>query len=180
MANWLRLLQINIEAENNEYFEGSMKDLISRHLSRKISTRLEAGKVPFIYKAALPDQEKLIEKNHNNTCDILFKIPKPTAHRIYDILDQKESTATYYIPNKTKLSKIETDSMTLEGTYLLETLHRIQEQRYNPDEASEEIKILLQELNSNHEYVPSCLSSHNDRQVDRMIKIYKRNKKGQN
>lgn len=180
MANWLRLLQINIEAENNEYFEGSMKDLIASHLSRKISTQLEAGKVPFIYKSALPDQEKLIEKNHNNTCDILSKIPKPTAHRIYDILDQKESTATYYIPNKTKLSKIETDSMTLEGTYLLETLHRIQEQRYNPDEASEEIKILLQELNSNHEYVPSCLSSHNDRQVDRMIKIYKRNKKGQN
>ena len=70
--------------------------------------------------------------------------------------------------------------MTLEGTYLLETLHRIQEQRYNPDEAGEEVKKILQELNSNHEYVPSCLSSHNDRQVYRTVKSYKRNQKGQN
>ncbi len=180
MANWLRLLQINIEAENNEYFEGSMKDLVSSHLSRKISNRLETGKIPFIYKSTIPNQEELIERNHNNTCDILSKIPKTTAHRVYDILNQKEPTSTYYIPNKTELSKIETDSMTLEGTYLLETLHRIQEQRYNPDEAGEEVKTLLQELNSNHEYVPSCLSSHNDRQVYRMVKSYKRNQKGQN
>lgn len=180
MANWFRLLQINIEAENNEYFQGNMKDLLTSHLSRKISNRLETGKIPFIYKSALPKQEELIEKNHNNTCDILSKIPKRTAHRIYDILDQKETTSTYYIPNKTGISKVETDSMTLEGTYLLETLHRIQEQRYDPDEAAEEIKTLLQELNSNHEYVPSCLSSHNDRQVDRMIKSYKRNEKGKN
>lgn len=180
MANWLRLLQINIEAENNEYFEGSMKDLISSHLSKKISSRLEAGRVPFIYKSVLPNQEELIERNHNNTCEILSKIPKPTAHRIYDILDQKEPTSTYYIPNKTELSKIETNSMTLEGTYLLEILHRIQEQRYNPDEAGEEVKTLLQELNSNHEYVPSCLSSHNDKQVYRMVKSYKQQHKGQN
>lgn len=180
MANWLKLLQINIETENNEYFKGSMKDLISNHLSRKISNRLETGKIPFIYKSTIPNQEELIERNHNYTCDILSKIPKATAHRIYNILDQKKLTSTYYIPNKTELSKIETDSMTLEGTYLLETLHRIQEQRYNPDEVGEEVKTLLQELNSNHEYVPSCLNSHNDRQVYRMVKSYKQQHKGQN
>ena len=53
MANWLRLLQINAETENNEYFQGSMKDLISSHLSKKISSRLEAGKIPFIYKSTI-------------------------------------------------------------------------------------------------------------------------------
>lgn len=180
MVNWLRLLQINIETENNEYFEGSMKDLVSNHLSKKISNRLETGKIPFIYKSTIPDQEELIEKNHNNTCDILSKIPKTTAHKIYDILDQKEPTSIYYIPNRTQLSQIETDSMKLEGIYLLETLHRIQQQQYNPDEAGEEIKILLQELNSSHEYVPSCLNGHNDKQICRMVKSYKKSQKGQN
>lgn len=180
MVNWLRLLQINIETENNEYFEGSMKDLVSNHLSKKISNRLETGKIPFIYKSTIPDQEELIEKNHNNTCDILSKIPKTTAHKIYDILDQKAPTSIYYIPNRTQLSQIETDSMKLEGIYLLETLHRIQQQQYNPDEAGEEIKILLQELNSSHEYVPSCLNGHNDKQICRMVKSYKKSQKGQN
>ena len=179
MANWLKLLQINIETENNEYFEGSMKDLVANHLSKKISNRLETGKVPFIYKSIIPNQEELIEKNHNNTCDILSKIPKTRAHRIYDILDQKEPISTYYIPNRTELSQIETNSMTLEGTYLLETLHRIQEQRYNPDEAGEELKLLLEKLNSNHEYVPSCLNEHNDKQIYRMVKSYKKSQKGQ-
>ena len=176
--NWLRLIQNDLVLEENIYQENGMKSLITTYVSTKIAARFHNQRLPFIYKSTLPDEELLIAYNHNETCEILSKIPKQKAHQIYDILDSEDIASSYYVPEKTENSRIELDSTTESGIYLLTTLHRLRTGRYNPDEAGKEISTLLTKLNKDHEYIPSCLSDHNDKKITRMVKAYKKSLRG--
>ncbi len=176
--NWLYLIRNDLMMEENIYQADNIKSLISTYLSEKLSTKFEKEKLPFIYKSAIPDQEKIIMENHNNTSQLLSKIPRNKAHQVYDILESKELASTYYIGNKTNNGKIELDTTTPAGVYLLTTLHRIREGRYNPDKAEKEIVNLLSYLNKGHDYIPQCLSTQNERQVAKMVRQYKRNNQG--
>lgn len=174
---WVQLLQEKYIIDGDPYHPSDIKKIISTYLSEVVSGRLEQQRIPFIYKSTLPNQDRLIETNHNETCEILSKVPKYQAHQIYRILDSKKIVSTYYVPDKTIDSKIEFDSTTAAGMYLLTTLHRIETGRYNPNEAESEIPVLLEELNSNHQYVPSCLSKHNKSAVAKKARQYRRNTK---
>ena len=100
------------------------------------------------------------------------------SHIVYGRWGKKSSSKLYYIGNKTNNGKIELDTTTPAGVYLLTTLHRIREGRYNPDKAEKEIVNLLSYLNKGHDYIPQCLSTQNERQVAKMVRQYKRNNQG--
>lgn len=177
-VNWLKLIQNDLILEGNIYQKNGIKDLITTYVSEKIAARLHSRNLPFIYKSTLPDEALLIAYNHNETCEILSKVPRQKAHQIYDILDSKDIASSYYVPEKTENSRIELDSTTESGIYLLTTLHRLRTGRYNPDEAGQEINRLLTKLNEDHEYIPSCLSAHNEKKINRMVKAYKKSLRG--
>lgn len=177
LITYLHLINEKIITEENMYQELGMKEMITTYLSEVISTFFEENHVPFIYKSKLPSQEELIQRNHNQVCNDLYRIPKAIAHQVFNIMDSREMISDYYIPWKTDNNQIELNPTTKEGIYLLDTLRKIKEERYNPEEAQESIVNLLEELNSRKEYVPTCLANDSSRKVDKMIKSYKKEKK---
>lgn len=177
LITYLHLINEKIITEENMYQELGMKDMITTYLSEVISTFFEESHIPFIYRSKIPFQEELIQRNHNNVCNDLFRIPKTIAHQIFYIMDSREIASDYYIPWKTENNQIELNPASKEGICLLDTLRKIKEERYNPEEAQENIMSMLDELNATKEYVPTCLSSENSRKVARMTKSYKKGMK---
>ena len=171
-VNWLGLIRDKINYEENIYQESSMENIIESYLSETISLKLESEKIPFIYQSSLPNAEELILKNHNAICQDLYKIERKKAHQIFDIMHDQESK--YYIPSKTSESRIEINPSTEEGIYLLNTIHRIGMNRYNPEEAETEVKELLEKLNEQHEYVPSSLEKSNEKGIKKILKAYQK------
>ena len=92
-------------------------------------------------------------------------------------MDSREVASDYYIPWKTANNQIELNPATEEGVYLLDTLRKIKEEKYNPDDAQESVSSFLDELNSAKEYVPSCLATQNNKRLDKMTKSYKKEMK---
>ena len=177
LISYLHLINEKIITDENMYQELGMKEMITTYLSEAISTYFEEKQVPFIYRSKIPSQEELIQANHNEVCNDLYKIPKPIAHQIFYIMDSREVASDYYIAWKTANNQIELNPATEEGIYLLDTLRKIKEEKYNPDEAQESVSSLLDELNSAKEYVPSCLATQNNKRLDKMIKSYKKEMK---
>ena len=174
MIEWLHLIQEKMGAETNIYQESDIQELITIYMSEMLANDFQKLNIPFIYQSSLPEKEELIQINHNKTCQDLYKIPRKTAHEIFEILDSSKVNPTYYMSEKTDNTKIELDPNTEAGVFLFNTIHQIIEKRYDPDEAQEEIKSLLRKMNNRSRYVPSCLSSKNDKKVQQMIKIYKK------
>ena len=85
-----------------------------------------------------------------------------------------DQESKYYIPSKTSESRIEINPSTEEGIYLLNTIHRIGMNRYNPEEAETEVKELLEKLNEQHEYVPSSLEKSNEKGIKKILKAYQK------
>ena len=171
-VNWLGLVKDKINSDENIYQESSMKNIIESYLSETISLKFENERIPFIYQSSLPDAEELILRNHNEICHDLYKIERRKAHQIFDIMHEKESK--YYIPSKTFDSRIEINPSTEEGIYLLNTIHRIEMNRYNPEEAETEVKEVLEKLNEQHEYVPSSLEKSNEKGIKKILKAYQK------
>ena len=177
LITYLHLINEKIITDENMYQELGMKEMITKYLSEAISTYFEEKQVPFIYRSNIPSQEELIQTNHNEVCSDLYKIPKPIAHQIFYIMDSREVASDYYIPWKTANNQIELNPATEEGVYLLDTLRKIKEEKYNPDDAQESVSSFLDELNSAKEYVPSCLATQNNKRLDKMTKSYKKEMK---
>lgn len=177
MIEWLHLIQEKTGTEKNIYQASDIQELLTTYMSEMLANDFQNLNIPFIYQSNLPEQEELIQRNHNETCEDLYRIPRKKAHEIFKILDSSRISSTYYMPEKSDNSKIELDPNTEAGVFLFNTLHQIIEGRYNPDEAQEEVKCLLAKMNSKSKYVPSCLSAKNDKKVNQMIKIYKKNTK---
>lgn len=175
---WLALLQEKLELDENRYQETSITKIVSTYLSEMLSYNFTGNNIPFIYKSALPDSDKLILKNHNEMVSDLMKVSKTKAHKIFEVLDKP--TESYYVPEKTSDSSVELNPSTETGVYLLNTLHKLERGIYEPEEASEEVKGLLTKLNNKREYVPACLSNVNDKKVKQMIRRYKRAAKSAN
>ena len=172
IANWLRLIQETIEPLENENQQYTTKELISMYLSEKISSKLQSQKIPFVYQSPLPNIEQLILQNHNEICTDLHKIERQKAHRIFDVIDSKDSE--YYTPTKTKDSRLEINPDTEAGIFLMNTIHKIVSRKYNPEEHQEEVKELIEKLNESHEYIPGGLEKGNEKEIKKMVKAYKK------
>ena len=91
---------------------------------------------------------------------------------MFDILD--EVYDSYYVPNN---GKLELDSSKFLGLYLLTTIHKIQDGVYDITKVEEELSELLVTLNNKEKYLPSSVLKSNERNVKRMVRIYKKNNK---
>lgn len=169
---WLALLQEKLELNENRYQETSITKIVSTYLSEMLAYNFTNNSIPFIYKSALPEADRLILKNHNEIVSDLMKVSKHKSHKIFEVLDQV--TESYYVSEKTTDSTIELNPGTETGVYLLNTLHKFERETYEPEEAAEEVRGLLTKLNSKREYVPSCLNNINDKNVKQMIRRYKK------
>lgn len=168
MRNWLYIIQNKLDITEN-----GIKNIVNNYLSEVISENFQTEGIPFIYKTSLPQMDKLIVKNHNDTCVLLSKMPKKTAHQIYDILDSQQA-GVYYTPENINDAKIDLRPDTELGVYLLTTLNKINAGRYNPDIAQEEIKNLLTKYNDQSEYLPPIITEKNDKKVNQMVKKYQK------
>ena len=173
LSYFLSLIQDELLLEKGTY-DISTSELISMFLSEKISTNFKESNIPFVFQTTLPNQEAIVEENHNETCELLSSIPRNKAHQIYGILDSRSLTSTYFTATKKRESRVEINPETELGVYLLDTFHDILEGRYNPNEASTETLALLESLNANHEYIPAALQSSNEREVAQTNRAYQK------
>lgn len=171
---YVNVIQENLNSGENFYQENTIQELITKHISETISYSFQNNSIPFIYQSYLPENDRLIQQNHNETVADLIKVSKKMAHQIYDILDKKVSG--YYIPEKTENSSIELNPDTEAGIYLLNVIHKVYNQNYNPEEEQEEVRNLLLKLNSDKEYVPSGLLEGNDKKIKQMIHTFNKRK----
>lgn len=156
----------------NYYNQNGINDFVDTVLNEDIIRNFENGKMPFIYKTYLENGEDLVRINHNAVCDKLMNIPKKEAHKVFDILD--EVYDSYYVPNN---GKLELDSSKFLGLYLLTTIHRVMDGVYDICKVEEELNELLVTLNNKEKYLPSSVLKSNERNVKRMVRIYKKNNK---
>lgn len=175
MIEWLHLVQHKMGTEKDIYQESDIQELITTYMSEILANDFQKHNLPFVYQSRLPEQGEIIQRNHNETCTDLYKITRKKAKEIFEILDSSEINPTYYVPDKTENSTIELNPNTEIGVYLFNTLHQIIEGNYNPDDAQEEVKTLLEKMNNKSEYTPSCLKTSNAKKVMKMIKAYKKN-----
>ena len=173
LSYFLSLIQDELLLEKGTY-DIPTSELISMFLSEKISTKFKETNIPFVFQTTLPNQEAIVEENHNETCELLSSIPRNKAHQIYGILDSRSLTSTYFTATKKRESRVEINPETELGVYLLETFHDILEDRYNPNEAATETLALLESLNANHEYIPAALQSSNEREVAQTNRAYQK------
>ena len=173
LSYFLSLIQDELLLEKGTY-DISTSELINMFLSEKISTKFKESNIPFVFQTTLPNQEAIVEENHNETCELLSSIPRNKAHQIYGILDSRSLTSTYFTATKKSESRVEFNPETELGVYLLETFHDILEGRYNPNEAATATLALLESLNANHEYIPVALQSSNEREVAQTNRAYQK------
>lgn len=160
----------NIDVIN--YSQDGIKDFTDSILNKDITKSFTDNNMPFIYKTCLENGQDLVRINHNAICDKLIDIPKVEAHKVFDILD--EVYDSYYVPNN---GKLELDSSKFLGLYLLTTIHKIQDGIYDISKVEEELSELLVTLNNKEKYLPSSVLKSNERNVKRMVRIYKKNNK---
>lgn len=160
----------NIDVIN--YSQDGIKDFTDSILNKDITKSFTDNNMPFIYKTYLENGQDLVRINHNAVCDKLIDIPKGEAHKVFDILD--EVYDSYYVPNN---GKLELDSSKFLGLYLLTTIHKIQDGVYDITKVEEELSELLVTLNNKEKYLPSSVLKSNERNVKRMVRIYKKNNK---
>ena len=175
---FLHLIQEKHLSNNDIYTSTGIRNEITSYLSDMLSMDFEKYHIPFIYQSNLPNIDEVIEKNHINTCTELSKIDKKKAHKIYNILDKEKLGGKYYTLQYNKTAKINMDPTTELGIYLIDTLKKIQKEKYNPDHAAEQLVPLKDKLNSSIEYVPMCLRVKSDRKLQRMVKEYKKQQEG--
>ena len=156
----------------NYYNQNGINDFVDTVLNEDIIRNFENGKMPFIYKTYLENGEDLVRINHNAVCDKLMNIPKKEAHKVFDILD--EVYDSYYVPNN---GKLELDSSKFLGLYLLTTIHRVMDGVYDICKVEEELNELLVTLNNKEKYLPSSVLKNNERNIKRLVRIYKKNNK---
>lgn len=156
----------------NYYNQKGINDFVDTVLNEDIIRNFENGKMPFIYKTYLENGEDLVRVNHNAVCDKLMNIPKKEAHKVFDILD--EVYDSYYVPNN---GKLELDSSKFLGLYLLTTIHRVMDGVYDISKVEEELNELLVTLNNKEKYLPSSVLKNNERNIKRLVRIYKKNNK---
>lgn len=154
------------------YSQVGIKDFTDSILNKDITKSFTDNNMPFIYKTYLENGQDLVRINHNAVCDKLIDIPKGEAHKVFDILD--EVYDSYYVPNN---GKLELDSSKFLGLYLLTTIHKIQDGVYDITKVEEELSELLVTLNNKEKYLPSSVLKSNERNVKRMVRIYKKNNK---
>lgn len=160
----------NIDVIN--YSQDGIKDFTDSILNKDITKSFTDNNMPFIYKTYLENGQDLVRINHNAVCDKLIDIPKGEAHKVFDILD--EVYDSYYVPNN---GNLELDSSKFLGLYLLTTIHKIQDGVYDITKVEEELSELLVTLNNKEKYLPSSVLKSNERNVKRMVRIYKKNNK---
>lgn len=160
----------NIDVIN--YSQDGIKDFTDSILNKDITKSFTDNNMPFIYKTYLENGQDLVRINHNAVCDKLIDIPKGEAHKVFDILD--EVYDSYYVPNN---GKLELDSSKFLGLYLLTTIHKIQDGVYDISKVEEELSELLVTINNKEKYLPSSVLKSNERNVKRMVRIYKKNNK---
>ena len=156
----------------NYYNQKGINDFVDTVLNEDIIRNFENGKMPFIYKTYLENGEDLVRVNHNAVCDKLMNIPKKEAHKVFDILD--EVYDSYYVPNN---GKLELDSSKFLGLYLLTTIHRVMDGVHDTTKVEEELNELLVTLNNKEKYLPSSVLKNNERNIKRLVRIYKKNNK---
>ena len=156
----------------NYYNQKGINDFVDTVLNEDIIRNFENGKMPFIYKTYLENGEDLVRVNHNAVCDKLMNIPKKEAHKVFDILD--EVYDSYYVPNN---GKLELDSSKFLGLYLLTTIHRVMDGVHDISKVEEELNELLVTLNNKEKYLPSSVLKNNERNIKRLVRIYKKNNK---
>lgn len=154
------------------YSQDGIKDFTDSILNKDITKSFTDNNMPFIYKTYLENGQDLVRINHNAVCDKLIDIPKGESHKVFDILDGVYDS--YYVPNN---GKLELDSSKFLGLYLLTTIHKIQDGVYDITKVEEELSELLVTLNNKEKYLPSSVLKSNERNVKRMVRIYKKNNK---
>ena len=154
------------------YSQDGIKDFTDSILNKDITKSFTDNNMPFIYKTYLENGQDLVRINHNAVCDKLIDIPKGESHKVFDILDGVYDS--YYVPNN---GKLELDSSKFLGLYLLTTIHKIQDGVYDITKLEEELSELLVTLNNKEKYLPSSVLKSNERNVKRMVRIYKKNNK---
>lgn len=169
-----------IVPENIYEVEGISK-LLEKSLSKDIGEKLESQHIPFVYEKSLDEQEELILENHNKTCGDLFNIPKQEAHNIYRLLDEDKDK--YYMPHRGIDGRIDLNSDSDLGLYLIDTLYKIKNMQnengpmYEPEQAKEEVLEKIEELNSKNTYTPAQIKKNNERTIKKMIRTYKKSQK---
>ena len=164
----LKILKKEKSIDIGCYEEEDLNNLVTTVLSQDLKERFKIADIPFIYKKSVVNQEELLRKNHNAICDKLYNIPKREAHRIFEIIDEKNHE--YFVTSNDDESKIELDSNKLLGIYLLQTIHKIQTGDYDVSIALKEVEELSVFLNKKAIYTPKSLVKKNDIEVKKYSK----------
>jgi hypothetical protein len=112
--------------------------------------------IPCMYKRTLSKQIQDTKKyNHNDLCNILFKIDKKTAHKIFNILDETpEDIYTNYITDE---SYLEFTPFNYQTIYLYRCLKEVLNDTYdfseNYEDTKKEVISYCKKLNENYGYV---------------------------
>ena len=157
---------------NNIYTVEGLKETIFKALSNDLKRDFVNYKIPFIYEKSYEEAPDLIRLNHNAICDKLSKIPKDEAHKIFSILD--EDIDKYYVPSPSEDTDIVFDTSSFLGYYLLNTLGKIQNNKYDIDKESENLKTYLEKLNSKRAYLPTSITKNNENKIKRLVRNYKK------
>lgn len=161
------LKEINI----NYYNQNGLETFANNVLSRDITKIFNDNSTPFIYKEYLENSEDLVRVNHNAVCDKLMKIPKREAHKVFEILDVVHDS--YYVLDSDN-GELELSSNKFLGLYLLTTIHRIWDNKYDKSKAIDELSELLVTLNGNDIYLPKTISKRNENNFKALVKDYKK------
>ena len=159
--------EINI----NYYNQNGLETFANNVLSRDITKIFNDNSTPFIYKEYLENSEDLVRVNHNAVCDKLMKIPKREAHKVFEILDVVHDS--YYVLDSDN-GELELSSNKFLGLYLLTTIHRIWDNKYDKSKAIDELSELLVTLNGNDIYLPKTISKRNENNFKALVKDYKK------
>lgn len=154
-------------------YQKRIDEMVSRSLSYDIAMQFQKSKIPFIYEVFAGNNLELMASNHNAICDLLTKIPKTEAHQVFDIISQPEGS--YYVPDYQQGSKINLDTASFLGVYLLDTLHKIQNHRYDVCQEVNTISTYLDEMNAEKGYVPRDTISKNEGVLKQFTKRHKNN-----
>lgn len=147
LNNILSRILEDVDTYNLDYITTSVNKIISDLLKPMVE------KNNMIYSTQL-DLRDLINKNHNSICDKLYKIAKPDAHKIFDILDMDDYKAYTDICNE--------DSMIILDpyNYLGLNLQKIIMNKYNQIIVpNDNMTPILKELNKNNYFVNTSKKS---------------------
>ena len=100
-----------------------------------------------------------------------MKIPKREAHKVFEILDVVHDS--YYVLDSDN-GELELSSNKFLGLYLLTTIHRIWDNKYDKSKAIDELSELLVTLNGNDIYLPKTISKRNENNFKALVKDYKK------